>query len=722
MTKIKNTVAYVVKKPLALTDYAIGTNSENLGVGMAKGQSISMELIEIRNAVIAGLSPEIGGTLKIAEIEYTGVLTSPADVANALDPNYIVSPYEVLIFNVNGKKYILKLQDVVIGDGQPNISDSDFITIIAIQSTGLDVTIDGQNTVIESKAGVNVGVDGVNIYKGLNATSKLHEFRKAKSVGFDVTIETDGVNFEKKAGVNLGNGIQIYKGLNATSKVDEFYNLKSTTLNITKEVVSLVETGNVLIEVPDTASIPGLYVNNLYKPTYDDWVNGGGNLISNPSFLYKGEGTLSKPFTDSRNYTTTTAFTDTANTAIQNALDAYVGSGTRLAPEKIGQIVIIQNNQGTHIFPNPSSGKGDLNYTGLNLVAQGNVLSQKSGLILDLDDATAFDQDNSTVTIKVEEGVIFQIQGDGFNNSGNDAGGTTYATAKSIQLLGTGTIYSATNNISKYIINSGVTTPANNNDGNTTFNIYCNLRAEYQGVYKVVGNSRIDIYGKLLSGGTGTTINTNLKAFYQTGGQVRKFSGSETSFFNLYSDPNRDSGIVFEPLDGYIPIYVSQNSSYTGSADNLFKKIGTPTVTLEVTNSISGYQLTITNVFESANLWNVRFTENVLSTGVIDTTKADLTTGNLVSAVNTIGGNFIESLIMFTSKQNAKTYPLPINAAYLLKRDVNAGSLIIGTEYKIKTAGTGTPLGTVGNYFVAADNGSAAIGGVATIIERCVMV
>ena len=70
----------------------------------------------------------------------------------------------------------------------------------------------------------------------------------------------------------------------------------------------------------------------------------------------------------------------------------------------------------------------------------------------------------------------------------------------------------------------------------------------------------------------------------------------------------------------------------------------------------------------------------------------------------------------------AKSSGLPINSAYLLKRDVNAGSLIVGTEYKVKTAGTGTPLGTVGDYFVAANDGSSAIGGVATIIERCVMV
>ena len=55
MTKIKNTIAYVIKRPLSLTDYAIGTNSEDLDVGMAKGQSISMELSDMRELFIQGL-------------------------------------------------------------------------------------------------------------------------------------------------------------------------------------------------------------------------------------------------------------------------------------------------------------------------------------------------------------------------------------------------------------------------------------------------------------------------------------------------------------------------------------------------------------------------------------------------------------------------------------------------------------------------------------------
>ena len=49
MTKIANKNAYVVKTPLALSDYAIGTNSENLGLGMAVGQSISMQLGNLRD-------------------------------------------------------------------------------------------------------------------------------------------------------------------------------------------------------------------------------------------------------------------------------------------------------------------------------------------------------------------------------------------------------------------------------------------------------------------------------------------------------------------------------------------------------------------------------------------------------------------------------------------------------------------------------------------------
>lgn len=316
MTKIKNTVAYVIKRPLVLTDYAIGTNSVDAGVGMAKGQSISMQLSEIRDVVIAGLSPEVGGTLKITELEYTGMLESPADVANALDPAYIVSQYEVLIFNINGNKYLLKLQDVTIGDTEPNISNSDFITILAvkslgngtavmagynpdgeiefraIKSTGLDVSISSGNIVIESKAGVSVGDAGVDVYKGLNATSKLHEIRKAKSVGFDVTIDGDAVKFESKAGTNLGaTGTGVYKGLNSTSKIHEFFKL-----NFPDFVVTILDDVITVALPVDTSDIK-FYVNANYT---------GGN----------SNGSLASPYV-----------------TLKDAFDAFKGTGTDVDPE-----------------------------------------------------------------------------------------------------------------------------------------------------------------------------------------------------------------------------------------------------------------------------------------------------------------------------------------------------------------------------------------------------
>ena len=154
MTRISNKIAYAIKSPIIGTDYFPITNSVNAGVGMAVGATKSADFNGVRDFVIAGLNPEIGGNLKFTEIEYNGVLTSPASVANALDPDYTVAQYEVLFFNINGDKYILKLQDVTIGDTSPNIADSDFIKILAFTQLG----------------------DGTPILKGYNVATGNHEF------------------------------------------------------------------------------------------------------------------------------------------------------------------------------------------------------------------------------------------------------------------------------------------------------------------------------------------------------------------------------------------------------------------------------------------------------------------------------------------------------------------------------------------------------------------
>jgi hypothetical protein len=716
MTKIKNTVAYTIKRPLALTDYAVGTNSENLGVGMAKDLTISMQLIDIRDVVLAGLSPDIGGTLKIGEIEYTGILSSPADVANALDPAYIVSAYEILIFNINGKRYLLKLQDVAIGDGELNISDSDFITIVAIQSTGLDVTASGDNTVIESKAGVNVGSDGVNIYKGLNATSKLHEFRKAKSVGFDVTIDADGVKFEKKAGVNLGNGMPVYKGLNASTKLDEFYNLKSSTLNIVKEIGEGGETGNITINTPTTATIPGLYVNNLYEPTYEDWVSGGGNLISNPSFLYKGEGSLTRPFTDSRNYTSATTFVDTANTAIQNALENYVGA-TPLTPSKLGQQIIVQNNTTGYTFA------GDFNYSGLNIKLEANVLSTNSGYIVDMDNALRFNNASDLCTFTIDQNVSLVIQGDGFKNNGNTVATNNQTSFRQVRLFGAGSVTSTGNTISKYILSSDVSSTGNgttgfNNDGAWQFEVRCSINSDFQGIYKIGGKGRIYSFGgSFRSGNVFTNVNTSLEAFYQGGGVVAFF---EDTFLQIYGGAStlRDIAFQFVPTNGFTPEFNVNSANLIGNSVVVFNKNNTSNVTFSLVGSQSP-NMFCTSVFNSPNLWQVNFKNNIFGSGAIDVAVADLTLGNNVSSTNTIGNFLVETLVFFDSRQTAKNFNFPVNSAFLIKRDVNAVNLLEGVEYKIKTAGSPS-LGTVGDFIVA--TGLETGTGVGIFSERCVMI
>jgi len=697
MTKISNKIAYAIKSPIIGTDYFPITNSVNAGVGMAVGATKSADFNGVRDFVIAGLNPEIGGNLKFTEIEYNGVLTSPASVANALDPDYTVAQYEVLFFNINGNKYILKLQNVTIGDTSPNIADSDFIKVLAFTQLG----------------------DGTPILKGYNVATGNHEFYAIKSTGLDISIVTGNIVIEKKAGSNLGSGIAVYKGLNDTTKIDEFYNLKSSTLNISKEIVDDEETGNVLIETPETASIPGLYVNNLYKPTYEDWVSGGGNLISNPSFLYKGEGTLSKPFTDSRNYTSTTAFTDTANTAIQNALDAYVGA-TPLTPAKLGQQVIIQNNTVGYTHA------GDFNYSGLNIKLEANVVSTNTDYIVDMDNNVKFNNLLDACTFNIDADRNLSIEGKGFKNNGNTVATNLFTSYRQVRLFGAGSIASAGTDITKYILSSDVNSNGNgttgfNNDGAWQFEVRCSIESDFQGIYRIGGKGRVYSFGaSYRSGNIFTNVNTSLKAFYQLGGSTRFFKNCAMIIYGNASTV-RDVCFEFTPTNGFDTDFIANGVDFIGSTNVLFDKSNTDNVTFSFIGSLSPNMGT-TNIFDSADLWEVDFKNNIFGSGAIDTTVVDLTRGNAVSCSNTIGSNLVESLVYFTSKQNAKSSGLPINSAYLLKRDVNAGSLIIGTEYKIKTAGTGTPLGTVGDYFVAANDGSLAIGGEAVIIERCVMV
>jgi hypothetical protein len=79
--------------------------------------------------VAAGLSPELGGTLKITELVDVNSNTTPEDFINSLTPSVNIASYEVVIIVLDNSKYILKLQNTVVGSGETPTTASDFILL-----------------------------------------------------------------------------------------------------------------------------------------------------------------------------------------------------------------------------------------------------------------------------------------------------------------------------------------------------------------------------------------------------------------------------------------------------------------------------------------------------------------------------------------------------------------------------------------------------------------
>lgn len=695
MTKHSNEFAYPVKPNPVLTDKVTGFNSET-----NKKETVSYQFSDIQDLILAGLSPIVGGTLKITEIIYNGILTTPEAVANQLDPSVIIMPYEIVILNINNNKYQLKLQDLSIGLSETPILATDFITLSLVAS--------------------NLAV-GISTYKGINSSTKREEHYSIGSVGFNISKELDGLGaetgkilFEQIEQTNLGGGINIYKGFNNTSKKQEFNTIASSgSLKIRKEVVSGTDTGRVLIDLPNVGAIPSLFVNNSAIPSYDEWVFAGGNLISNPTFEYKGFGTESNPFTDTIRYLTETTYTITTDTSIANAVASYVGTGTRLLPQKSGQKIKVQENtNGGYNYA------GDFSYMNLYLEYEENINCTTLGYIVDMDNTSYFNALNATLTLsQTKKGKYIQSNGLGFRNAGNSIATTSYTSGRQINILGDGiSIYSSLNDITKYLINADETNLlGNNNDGGLAFYITGDIRADYQGIYKIGGKSKVDFLGELQSGTLTTNVALNLKAFVLNGGQVRHFGKAAYKFENLNT---RTDLIQFNPTPSYQAFFYVNEVVFSGRCVNLFNKTTTENVTLQLNNSVSAYSLIITNIFETpitTPKWSPEFRDNNFATGNVDSSKIDLTAQNLRSSINTIGINIIESLRVYNSKEQARTQLLPMGSAFIKSNTFNAVDLVQGVEYKIITSGTPS-LGTVGTYLIA--TGAETGTGIASLETR----
>lgn len=493
---------------------------------------------------------------------------------------------------------------------------------------------------------------------GINYSNKSFNFFRIKYL-----TESDIVNYTVN---NIGDGVDLYKNTTGTNtKSFNFKKLKSDNL-------SIVDNGNdITINTPMTASIPALYVNNLYVPTYNEWlvenkIQNGGTAVT--GFVFRGKGTLAQPFTDSTVYPLAGGSpTTTPNTAIQNALDgdsglgyiikySYQGNGTRLSPQRPGQKIIIQDNVTGYNFA------GNFGYSRINIEINANLNSTILGYVVDMDNAAHFNSLSDIANITIGNRYILYVNGNGFNNSGTNIATNTSAQTRGIVLLGSGTIFAPGTDITKYIINSDITSTGNNNDGGLTYDIRCNIRASYQGITKIGGLSRIWNFGNMQSGYSEISVNTLLKAHVLLGGQFLNFEGSAFSF----GSPRTD-GIIFTPTGGFTPRFICQSTRFQvlDIITNLFNKTNNNVAILNVTNSDSGVYLNITNVFESTNLWSVYFNQNIFETGNINPTKADLTNGNTTSVINSIGTNLIENLRIFNNRASAISAGVPIYSAYI---------------------------------------------------------
>ena len=124
MAKINNDIVYDYDESISDLDSFVGNN------GDLEGKPTKTFLFgQLKTYVLSGLSPETGGNLKISEYVYTGVLTTPEEVVNAIIPAVTILPYEIFMVSVNGTKSLLKLQDTVIGDGETPTNSSHYITM-----------------------------------------------------------------------------------------------------------------------------------------------------------------------------------------------------------------------------------------------------------------------------------------------------------------------------------------------------------------------------------------------------------------------------------------------------------------------------------------------------------------------------------------------------------------------------------------------------------------
>lgn len=270
MARIKT---YVLDTVVSEKDIVIGSDADNLGT------TKNFEVAVLRDFILSGLGPSVGGTLKITELIDTNNNTTPQAFINSLTPTYSVSAYEVVVVTLNTQKFLLKLQNVVIGVGQTPTVSGNFIALTTALSGTLNYlpkftpngnTI-GNSSVFDNGTTVSIGTASPVDCALLELNSNRRGFLQPRVT----TTQRDNITLPVE-------GLTIF---NTTTKKENFYNgtswieLQENTVNGTLNKVAKFTPNGTSVgdsSITDTGSLVTISSNTNINGTTN--VTGTTNL------------------------------------------------------------------------------------------------------------------------------------------------------------------------------------------------------------------------------------------------------------------------------------------------------------------------------------------------------------------------------------------------------------------------------------------------------------
>jgi len=259
MARIKT---YTIDTLISDNDIIIGSDADN------NNETKNFPAGLIREFVLSGLEPEVGGNLKITTIvDNDSEETTPEDYFNNSVTPIVVLHYEIVFLILNGRTFIFRKNNDVYGEGETQVVSGDF-TEIDITSI-INANLQDLDSVLSEG---NISQEDAKIGSLFLYDQEIEDYGKVYSDKSHFILENV---FEKKI-LEVGNG---YLALMDSSEGDRFKIQKPTGLTVEKiatfqsangtvaylsdiptiEVQELVNGDNVSIESND-----GVYTINSY--------------------------------------------------------------------------------------------------------------------------------------------------------------------------------------------------------------------------------------------------------------------------------------------------------------------------------------------------------------------------------------------------------------------------------------------------------------------------